>query len=389
MPTTQKNKHKRRGVDTRSDFEEKPQLHRIEEDSLSLEKKSDLHLAKKNTKKKLKKKKHELLEVQNRLRDVSQTLDTRTATRKEMVDECKLARTKLLKISAEVGEAHERIQETHSMLRNVLPRNEVIGLHALNRIVREEGVICGMQYFGTIIGNITLLDTRFYKAVEAAAKGALFHVVVDTKDTAMKLIKRLEKDGCGKVTFLPLDQLNSNSTNKNNIAVNCPDTKDSQNVVPLLEKCIKYNPKLEKAMRHVFGNKLFAESTKAATSSEWSTRYWSTKYHMDVVTIDGDLCHYEGFMSSNNVDTSISVFDTFHALNGAIEMFSRLTGQEKEAKEKSEEIETKIVVILRHIQELGAQKANLEDELERISKIIDTLKTRLDGIRKNLRSLKV
>lgn len=46
-------------------------------------------------------------------------------------------------------------------------------------------------------------------AVEVAANNALFHVIVDTDATAAKLIlmKRLERERLGRVTFLPLNQL--------------------------------------------------------------------------------------------------------------------------------------------------------------------------------------
>lgn len=244
---------------------------------------------KRNIKKQLKKKKLVLLKTKERLDETLRKLVVGANERKDAVDKCKVARRRALDASVEVARARGNVQRAHLMLRNIMPRNEVIGLHALNRIVREEGVICGQQYFGPVIGNITLVDASFYRAVEAAANNALFHVIVDTRATAMKLIKRLENEGRGQVIFLPLDQLNNNS-----ITTQYPDTPDN---VPLMEKCLKYNPKLENAILHVFGKKLFAESISDAHDC-------AMRYKMDVVTLEGNLYRHEGVLSCNNIGTS-------------------------------------------------------------------------------------
>ena len=49
--------------------------------------------------------------------------------------------------------------------------------------------------------NFELIDVTFRTAVEVAAQNSLFHVIVDTDETAAKLMHRLEKDRLGRVTF--------------------------------------------------------------------------------------------------------------------------------------------------------------------------------------------
>ena len=84
--------------------------------------------------------------------------------------------------------------------------------------------------------------------MEVAAQNSLFHVIVDTDATAARLMKRLEDERLGRVTFLPLNQLRNEN-------VSYPESSD---VTPLLRQCLRYDQKVHKAMHQVFGRKLLA-----------------------------------------------------------------------------------------------------------------------------------
>ena len=135
--------------------------------------------------------------------------------------------------------------------------------------------------------NIELVDPKFQTAVEAAAQNSLFYVIVDTDATAAELMKRLERDRLGRVTFLLLNQLNMPH-------VRYPDSPD---IYPLMKACLKYDPRLKKAIQHVFGKKLLANSAEVAST-------WSTRCKMDAVTLEGDLCSRKGAMSGGYIDSS-------------------------------------------------------------------------------------
>ncbi|MGH7954938.1 MAG: hypothetical protein ACREOZ_03165, partial [Gloeomargaritales cyanobacterium] len=100
---------------------------------------------------------------------------------------------------------------------------------------------------------------------------SLFHVIVDTDATAAKLMKILERERLGRVTFLPLNQMNVER-------VNFPQSSD---VVPMLSTCIRYDQRVEKAMQHLFGKKLIAKSVDAVST-------FSSGYGMDAITLEGD-----------------------------------------------------------------------------------------------------
>lgn len=131
-----------------------------------------------------------------------------------------------------------------------------MGLDALADIVEQEKI---SGYFGSIIENFTLLDPKFRTAVEVSGGNALFHVVVDNDDTAAKLMKKLEDKKLGRVTFMPLSKLR---------VPDKIDYPDSNDVVPIMKRCIKFNPSVKPAMTMIFGRKLLAKNMEAA--SLWS-----------------------------------------------------------------------------------------------------------------------
>jgi structural maintenance of chromosome 3 (chondroitin sulfate proteoglycan 6) len=75
----------------------------------------------------------------------------------------------------------------------------------LSRDIHSRGAVGA--YFGPVIDNITLKSDGFRTAVEVAGGNGLFNVIVDSDRTAAMLMKELERRKCGRLTFLPLNQL--------------------------------------------------------------------------------------------------------------------------------------------------------------------------------------
>jgi structural maintenance of chromosome 3 (chondroitin sulfate proteoglycan 6) len=233
----------------------------------------------------LEKKKEDLAKNERMLDSLNKSISAKKRERHDMAEKRKVQWGALSELSAKVSDARDGARRAYSSLRKNMPRNTAMGLDALRRIIREEGVVVGEQYFGPVMDNIDLVDEKFQTAVEVAANNALFHVIVDTDATAARLMKRLETERLGRVTFLPLNQLHIPPTNY-------PDSRD---VVSLLATCIRFDSRLQRAMDHVFGKKLLANSVEVATT-------WSIRCNMDAVTLDGDLCSRKGALSGGYVD---------------------------------------------------------------------------------------
>ena len=88
-----------------------------------------------------------------------------------------------------------------------------------------------------------------------AAGNALFHIIVDTDETAALLMTELEKRKSGRLTFLPLNRLRVEN-------IQYPDSND---VRALIEVALDFNENVEVAVRQVFGKKLLAKNLETAS----------------------------------------------------------------------------------------------------------------------------
>lgn len=63
-------------------------------------------------------------------------------------------------------------------------------------------------YYGPLYELFTV-DDRYKTAVEVTAGTSLFHVVVDTDETATAILNVLIRERLGRITFIPLNRLKS------------------------------------------------------------------------------------------------------------------------------------------------------------------------------------
>lgn len=183
-------------------------------------------------------KKKELQEKSKLLEDLTRSIDEKKRVRNEMADSRKEQWRSINEVSDKVHDAKEASRKALYDMRKYMPRATSLGLDALKQIVVSERLTVGVQYFGLVMENFELTDDKYSTAVEVAAHNSLFHIIVDTDATAARLMKRLEDEKLGRVTFLPLNQLNVQG-------VRHPESTD---VAPLMEQCITFDPAVRRAM---------------------------------------------------------------------------------------------------------------------------------------------
>lgn len=115
------------------------------------------------------------------------------------------------------------------------PRDIANGLKFVQKIV-ESKKIKGAH--GPLFDLFTLKNPKYRTAVETIAHNSLFNYVVDTERLASTLIRELEKNYKGRVTFMPLDRLR-----KKNVTY-------PKGAIPLVTR-LKYNAKYEDVFMQV------------------------------------------------------------------------------------------------------------------------------------------
>ena len=244
----------------------------------------------KSSKEDLRTKSNDMKQKVQLLETLSEQISSQKKVRNEMAETRKEQWRELEDVKEQRMDARETCQKALSNLRKLMPRATASGLDALTHIVEREKIKIGEQYFGWLMQNLEVTDEKFRTAVEVAAQNSLFHVIVDTDETATRLMGHLEREQLWRVTFLPLNQL------KIDDRIRYPESSD---VTPIIKRCIRYDPKVHCAMHHVFGRKLLARSADVAS-------IWSTQSSMDAITLDGDLCSRKGALTGGYVNTNQS-----------------------------------------------------------------------------------
>ena len=318
----------------------------------------------------LEQKKSSVTKKTGMLQSLNKSIAEKKRQRIELIDVRKEQWRKTEELNEKLKDARENMQRATSDVRKSMPRATAMGLEALERIVQEEGIVVGEQYFGMLMDNFELRHAKFQTAVEVAAQNSLFHVIVDTDETAARLMKRLEKDKLGRVTFLPLNRLRIDS-------VQYPESPDVQ---PLLKQCIKYDDKVDRAMKQVFGKKLLARSVEAASA-------WSAKCKMDAITLDGDLCSRKGALTGGYVDLSKSRLRAHRNQIAAKDALAKAEAAHKDINRKAQAQDQTAANLMAELQRMEAKQADFNHTIAENEAEISRLETRLENQKKQMETI--
>lgn len=173
------------------------------------------------------------------------SLNTKLVSLKAIRDEHQSER---VNIQREIGVLEENRSDLRESVANcrlayekTMPKATRMGLKHLPSVL-EKLNLSDRQCFGPVISNIQLKDEAYQTAVEVAGGNALLHVIVNNDDTASRILTYLEKHKLGRITFLPLNILQRNNSNR---GIEYPESSD---VCSLLERCIECNSNIKPAM---------------------------------------------------------------------------------------------------------------------------------------------
>lgn len=243
----------------------------------------------------------------------------------------------------EVKWIKEELDKQQRILDEAMGRELALGLQSVRKLV-EGGTQLAGHVYGPLYDLINIRE-QFQLAAEITAGTSLFHVVVDTDETAAKLLERKKAAGLpGKVTIMPLNRLNPP-------VHSYPQNTDS--VVPLIS-CIECNESLyEPAVRQVFGKMLVCEKLEIATEFARNTPF-------NTVTLGGDRVNTSGVMTGGYMDSRKSRWAVV---------------------EKQRETRKEFMRLNELLTQIKTQVLNKQQEITANSNDILQLKQQLDGSR--------
>lgn len=257
-------------------------------------------------------------------------------------------------ISYDVRKLTEQLNQGESVLHGTMSYDVRRGLQAV-REMRESGQIRGI--FGPLIELVEPMDERLCIAIDEAAGGSLFHVVVDTDDTAAKIMRELERKNLGRITFLPLNCL------KVKEVTNYPRNDD---VMPLIDK-LRFPPEIRKAVLTAFGKKLLCRDLETCAQ-------YAEQSNMDCLTLDGDMVQRRGALNGGYKDPQRSRTRAMIDVRRARLELDEVNTRAKKVKFEAQQADQRVASVIGEIQKQEAAKEHafstfqqLSDEVARVN----------------------
>ncbi|MFP3278611.1 MAG: chromosome segregation SMC family protein [Candidatus Micrarchaeota archaeon] len=222
-------------------------------------------------------------------------------------------------------------------------------------------------------------ENEYAYAVEAAAGNRLEYFVVDSIETANKIIKYLRENKIGRATFIPLNDINISSKER---------LKELKPVIEL----VKFEKRFEKAFMYIFSDTYLIDDISKAKSFGLGHRY---------VTIEGDLVEQSGIVTGGmQKKLSLTLIEKMienlskekesiaASINNQISKINELRKAQAMAKIS---LDNKKLELDNESKRLEAAKKELDAkrlEFEKAGKSLEAMHSKLDSLINSIESIK-
>jgi len=291
--------------------------------------------------------------------------------RKEMWRNEQKLTTILENISTDLKSFQKNVNETMS-------RDMSIGIASVREIAEKLG-LSNDAVFGTV-GELIKVSEKYKACAEVVGGNSLFHIIVDTEETASLLMEELNRMKGGRVTFIPLNRI----TLDNNFSLPPSNLEDSRSVpfTPLIKK-IKYAPKFENAIQHIFGRTVVVKDLVNGLKL-------AKTYRLNAITLDGDRADQKGVLTGGYYDyNKRNRLDSLKSLAKTRKVHSQTLLEMEGIKRKLEETDSTIDSINDKMKNLANKKEGLLTDIEQLRIRLNSKKGELAIMQESLDSLEM
>lgn len=278
----------------------------------------------------------QIQDLQNRIsnqggaaRDLEQELQNAKENKDKLIDERKELWRQDARLDGDLGVAREQLRKAERNLSYMMDGNTSRGLEAVRRIKQQHNLT---GCYGTLA---ELIDVPTHQvAVEAIAGNSLFHYVVDTDDTATRILEQMNRERSGRITFMPLNRLRAKPTS-------IPNANDIRPLTNLMTYDLMY----EKAVQQVFGKSIICQNLTVAAQ-------YARTHGLNAVTPDGDRSDKKGALSGGWVDKRASRLNATKAVVEARQKYEEMEANARDTKRRIEKIDQTITKAHSDVQKL-------------------------------------
>lgn len=223
--------------------------------------------------------------------------------------------------------------------------------------------------YGTI-AELGKVDKKYSVALEIAAGARMQSVVVDNDEDAARAINYLKEKRLGRVTFLPLNKMESMQKRSR---------AEKEGIIDYAINLVEYDKKFDPAFWYVFKDTLVSDNLATARRLMGGRR---------LVTLEGELIEKAGAMTGGTIRSKLS-FASGEAENikKIAEEITEHEGRRKSAVNKLDKFEEHLGAAKaqssgfdNEITKLGMQMTEIKSRGTRLAEVIETRKNELKDI---------
>ena len=227
--------------------------------------------------------------------------------------------------------------------------------------------------FGTL-GELIKVSEKYKTCAEVVGGNSLFHIVVDTDETASILMRELHNMKGGRVTFMPLNRIQDDKS------ISFPPHDQTSSFTPLIKK-IKYDPKFEKAVKHVFGKSIVVRDLGNGLNI-------AKKYKLSAITLDGDTADQRGVLTGGYRDKYKKTrIDALKHLSKSRDEQVKITKELESVKTKLQHIDSVIDEINGNMRTSSNRRETILTDIEQCRTKLNSKKSELTLLEESLNSL--
>ncbi|KAI8851056.1 SMCs flexible hinge [Chytridium lagenaria] len=236
----------------------------------------------------------------------------------------------------------DELAKAEQRLMSAMDRNVASALQAIKTIAKKHGLkgVYGPMY------ELFTVDDRYKTAVEVVGGGEdLFHVVVDTDETASFLLEVLNRDRLGRVTFMPLNRLN-----RKRPGIRPP-------MMPFDFEKAEVRPGSPQSFCAGFGRAIVCPSLEIAS-------HYARHDGINTVTLEGDRADKKGTLSGGFVDNRKSKLEAAKVVRTSRAKFDEESEKIERIKSDAARVDQQITGILDRLASLEKQKNQAAGNLD-------------------------
>lgn len=227
-----------------------------------------------------------------------------------------------------------------------------------------------------IVAKLINLKKEHEAAIEAALGGDIQDIVTITVEDAKAAIEYLRKTNFGRATFIPLDFIEPPNLNNSNMKK----ILSTKGVVGLARELVQYDKSLQKAIEYLFGDTIIVEHIDVAI------KLGKDGFRVRSVSLDGDLLNPRGVLTGGS-HKSRGLLSRERELNAAKKEMVEIQKKDNLLREGWEKVKSEIRALYKTNEELLRSIHNEEVQFATDKRTYESLNEQFYTLKRQLEQL--